>query len=160
MPGADFDSAPRGFRPGRTHEVVGHGADAHQRAREVLLTWGFLPEWARVHPPGAEPRPGDTLLMVVRTNGLWSVLPARVVDREEAEDRAAFTYAAIQPHVAHGYERFAVQHDPTSDAVTFEIAAVARPALPALRVALPVFRISQQRFRRSCMEGMRSALSS
>lgn len=148
------------FRFGRTREVVGSGSADYARACEVLGTWEFLPRWAGVYPERAPQEAGETALVVARVLGSWSVLPARIIERVDNADpaRTGFVYAALPPHVADGYERFVVEHDPRTGRVIFEIAAVARPVDPLLRRLRPFFSLVQRRFRRACMRQVRRAV--
>jgi len=159
VPGAHFEHTPAGYRLGRTKRVVGSGSGDFVRACRALEQWSFLPRWARVHPADAAPRAATNVLLVVRTFFTWGVLPARIltsVDETTPDGhRVGFIYAALPEHVAVGYERFLVEHHEASGAVTFELAAVARPVHPVLRRAPPVFRVIQRRFRRACMHRMR-----
>jgi uncharacterized protein (UPF0548 family) len=161
VPTAKFEDAPEHFRFGRTRDLVGSGQADYEKACEVLATWEFLPRWAFVRPARAAQDAGETVLVVARVLGSWSVLPARIIQRVDGADppQTGFVYSALRPHVAEGYERFAVSFDPVTQGVTFEIAAVARPVDPVLRRLRPFFTLVQRRFRRACMRQMRRQLA-
>jgi uncharacterized protein (UPF0548 family) len=161
-PTGRFEEAPPGFRVGSTREVVGTGAEDFERAATLVRAWAFLPTWAAPFPPTPPQAPGESIVLVVRTFGVWSVLPARILQTIETGDgirRAGFVYSALSGHVAQGYERFLVEYDEETQRVTFDLTAVARPATPLLRLVRPLFTLMQRNFRSSCMRQLRQAIT-
>jgi len=137
LPGARFDDAPAGFRLGCTRQRVGSGAIDFERAKQLLREWAFLPASAHPYPGTPAQQPGENLLLLVRTSGVWAAMPARVLESIATTDgvqRAGFVYTALPGHVAQGYERFLLEHDPATGEVTLELRAIARPAQGLVRL--------------------------
>ena len=88
-------------------------------------------------------------------------MPARVLESIATTDgvqRAGFVSTALPGHVAQGYERFLLEHDPATGEVTLELRAIARPAQGLVRLVRPAFSLMQLRFRRECMRQMRKEI--
>ena len=122
---------------------------------------GIPPATARPFPAAPPQQPGENLLLLVKTFGVWAAMPARVLESIATTDgvqRAGFVYTALPGHVAQGYERFLLEHDPATGDVTFELRAVARPAQRLVRLVRPAFSLMQLRFRRGCMRQLRKGI--
>jgi uncharacterized protein (UPF0548 family) len=127
VPGASFDPMPAGLRLGGTGQQVGSGTADFERAQRMLRAWAFLPRYAQAVPGTPAQQPGQNLVLLVKTLGVRVAMPARVLETIEPTDdvpRAGFVYTALPGHVAQGYERFLLELDPISGAVTFELRAV------------------------------------
>jgi uncharacterized protein (UPF0548 family) len=161
VPGARFDDSPDGFRLASTRQRVGSGEADFEHAKQLLCEWAFLPASAHPCPDTPPQRPGENLLLLVRTFGVWAAMPARVLESIATTDgvqRAGFVYTALPGHVAQGYERFLLEQDPATGDVTFELRAVARPAQRLVRLVRPAFSLMQLRFRLGCMRQMRNGI--
>jgi len=169
----------RRYTVDRRRFPLGSGRARFERARDALFAWrGFEIPWLTLHGATEPVHAGQIVATRTRAFGLWFANPCRVVDREErsagarsagggrpdganaadAFDVAAFAYGTLPGHVAHGEERFSVRHDPSTDAVEFEIFAFSRPAIALTRLGYPLVRRIQRRFAADAAAALRRAI--
>jgi len=105
----------------------------------------------------------DTVVAVgVRHFGFWSLNFCRIVyviNEDTPVARCGFAYGTLQEHFESGEERFVVEWDRKSDAVSYEIASFSRPGKLLTWVALPLARSLQSQFIRHSTTAMRQAVS-
>jgi uncharacterized protein (UPF0548 family) len=92
------------------HLDVPVGAGGFDAAVEALRAWA--PQrglGARVHPPGARPEPGVTLLVVLPFGPVELIAPNRVVAVVDEPDRYGFAYGTLPGHPERGEECFLVE---------------------------------------------------
>lgn len=146
------------------HRVpLGRGRDAFERASSALFAWRhFEMPWLALHGAEASVHAGQIVTTRTRVFGVWFVNPCRVVYVEPddgAGERVAYAYGTLPGHVARGEERFAVERDPRSDVVTFEIVAFSRPATMLTRLGRPWMRRIQRRFARDAAAALARAIA-
>jgi uncharacterized protein (UPF0548 family) len=138
-----------GFVHDRSRSNLGQGQQIFEAARAAFLRWQqFDLRWVQVLNPGAEITPGQLVGVEVHTVCLWSVSFNRIVETVDSPSRFGFMYATTVLHVEQGQERFVVEFDPVTEAVSYLIEAVSRPRHPLARLAYPFSRAMQHRFAR------------
>lgn len=148
------DAGPPGFRRRRLKARIGTGGQWYRRAREALLDLAMydLP-WMAVAGPARPLEAGQRLQTASRLLGVWIAGPVEVLDLVDGPNRCALTIGTLDGHPLRGEERFAVELDPATAAVVFQIDAVSRPQGLA-RIAAPLTRFLQARFRRHAADVM------
>jgi uncharacterized protein (UPF0548 family) len=151
--------APAGYTVDRNRVRLGAGAEAFRRAADALRAWRMTAlGWSSVHPAGAPIAPGETVAVVVRHYGFWSINACRVVyvlDEEvDGVRRAGFAYGTLTDHGEVGEERFTVEWHRAGDGVWYDLYAFSRPGHPLARLGYPLARRLQRRFARASMEAM------
>lgn len=151
------------------HEVLlGSGDESWRRAREALFAWKMFPErMCRLCFPAAPQEPGSVVVVLIRTLGLWSASPARVLynfdERIEragaAVERFGFAYGTLPRHVERGEEIFSVERR-ADLSVWYCLAAFSRPRHWLVRLGYPYARYQQARFRRLSGLAMQRAVES
>jgi uncharacterized protein (UPF0548 family) len=145
----------------RTRLPLGTGRDLFERARSALLAWRhFDIPWLELEGANDEASSGQVVATLTRASGLWFLNPCRVVYTElalDASNQAAFAYGTLAGHVESGEERFAVQFDPITEQVTYEVLAFSRPAVLLTRLGYPWVRGLQRRFVESSAEALQRA---
>jgi uncharacterized protein (UPF0548 family) len=139
--------------PGFAHDVsrsnLGQGTQTFESARDTFLRWQqFDLGWVQVLDPGAEIAPGQLVGVEVHAACLWSVSFNRIVEIVDTPHRFGFMYATTALHVEQGQERFVVEFDPSTKAVSYLIEAISRPRHVLARIAHPFSRAMQHRFTR------------
>lgn len=153
---------PTGFRFDRATTELGTGRETFGRAVEALKTWRpFDVGWVELLPAGTPIEPGR--LVAVRTwAGLWSVNVCRVLYVIDVEAgpvrRFGFGYGTLPGHAESGEERFLVEWNRESEAVTYDVLAFVRARHPLAKLAGPVARRLADRFRRDTAAAMRRAV--
>lgn len=155
---------PSGYNIDHNRVCIGHGGDAFERARQALFEWKMFDlGWVQlIHPPGL-PIPGQTVLILARTLGLYSLSASRVLTMIDSDDeeirRSGFSYGTLQYHIEKGEERFTVEHHQEDNSVWYDILAFSRPKHPLARLAYPLSRAAQRRFAQDSKAAMLRAVS-
>lgn len=144
---------PRGFAHDLSRSNLGQGQQIFEAARDAFRRWRqFDLGWVQVLDFGAEIAAGQLVAVEVHTVCLWSVIFNRIVETVDSPTRFGFMYATTALHIEQGQERFVVEFDPTTEAVSYLIEAVSRPRHPLARLAYPFSRAMQHRFARDSHE--------
>jgi uncharacterized protein (UPF0548 family) len=142
---------------------LGAGGRVFERARAALARWGmFRLGWVAIYPPGAPLRVGETVGVLVRHLGLWSLNPCRIVRFVEERgplERFGFAYRTLPDHAVEGEEAFTVEWSRKDDGVAYDLRAWSRPRHPLAWIGLPLARRVQRRFARDSMRAMERAVA-
>jgi uncharacterized protein (UPF0548 family) len=139
-----------GYAHDRSQSELGQGREIFEAARDAFLSWQqFDLGWARVLDPGAAIAAGQLVGVEVHTIGLWSVVFNRIVDTVDSPNRFGFLYSTTAQHIEQGQERFVIEFDPETEAVSYLIEAVSRPRHLLARLGYPFTRAMQHRFARN-----------
>jgi uncharacterized protein (UPF0548 family) len=111
-----------------------------------------------VIPHGATVAEGDTVLLLIRAAGLWTVAPSRVIYVVEDPDSYRFAYGTLPGHPERGEASFAVSRNERDD-VLFRIASFSRPIDPFARLAKPLTRRIQRRVTLRYVEALKNAVA-
>ena len=155
--------ATRGFPPAGydfdQYEVcLGSGDETWQRAKAALARWKMFPAaMCRLCFPEAPMAAGTVVAVLIRTFGLWSVSPARIVYTFDEPHRFGFAYGTLPGHVERGEEVFAVARR-ADGSIWYELAAFSRPRHFLARLGYPYARLMQARFRRLSGQAMQRAV--
>ena len=141
---------------------LGTGEAAFGRAVDALRGWRmFEVGWVRICPPETPVETGNTVAVLGKHYGLWSLNACRIVYLIEDEDsgvrRSGFAYGTLPDHAESGEERFVVEWD-RDDEVWYDIYAFSKPNNVLARAGKPFARILQRRFARDSMRAMVEAV--
>lgn len=139
---------------------VGLGLAAYMAAGAALDRWAMYDlDWLSHCWPTVPTTPGNTVAVLVRHPGLWSLHVARVVYAFDVDDgtvaRRGFALGTLPAHGEAGEERFSVTYDRRDGAVTFGIVTYARPRHPLVRLAASRLGALQRRFARDATAAVR-----
>ena len=138
---------PAGYAHDISRSDLGQGQQVFEAARNAFLIWRqFDLGWVQVLDSSARIEPGQLVGVVAHTAFLWSVNFSRIVETVDNSSRFGFMYATMALHVEQGQERFVVEFDQSTGAVSYLIEAVFRPRHPLARMAYPFTRAMQHRF--------------
>jgi uncharacterized protein (UPF0548 family) len=92
---------------------LGEGLGIFERAFAALCDWKMFDiEWVELLHPLGHIAPGQTVLVLARTFGLYSLSASRVIgmmdDDSGSMRRRGFSYGTLQHHVERGEERFSI----------------------------------------------------
>jgi uncharacterized protein (UPF0548 family) len=130
---------------------LGEGAVTFERASAALCEWKMFDiGWVELLHPGGPVAAGQTVLVLARTCGLYSLSATRVIAMIDDDcgpiRRRGFSYGTLHHHVERGEERFSIEHDLKDDSVWYDILAFSVPQHPFARIAYPLSRAAQRRF--------------
>ena len=144
---------PAGYRIDHYERRLGSEDGRFERAVAALRRWQAQSgAGIRVVPDGATVEEGGTVLFVVRTFGLWSVLPCRVVYMVEDESRFCFGYGTLPGHLERGEVEMSVARE-EGEAVA-RIVSFSRTVDPLARAAGPLSRRAQTRFTNGYLDAL------
>jgi uncharacterized protein (UPF0548 family) len=147
-----------GYRIDRYQRRLGSEDDRFERAVDALRGWqGQIGAGVRVYPDGATVEGGGTVLFVVRTLGLWAVMPCRVVYFVDGESRFCFGYGTLPGHLERGEVAMSIERD--EGAVVARIVSFSRTVHPLARLALPLARRMQTRFTNRYLDAIQTSSS-
>lgn len=157
---------PASYRLNHTRERIGRGREAFERAKAALRRWDqFRVGWVEIQPADAPIREGQVVAIVAYRLGLWWLNACRVVYVVDEDDPAAsrarfgFAYGTLPDHMGSGEERFLVDWDAETDAVSYDVQAYSRPHLILARLGYAYMRQSQRRFGRESAAAMTRSMA-
>jgi uncharacterized protein (UPF0548 family) len=142
---------PESYVVDHTRAALGEGKLIFQKARRALEQWEqFNLGWLEVWPPNTPICAGDTVVVVARVFGVWSLNAARIVyvvdESSDAIQRFGFAYGTLPGHVEAGEERFLIEWDQSDNRVWYDILAFSRPRHWLARLGNWQARRMQKRF--------------
>jgi uncharacterized protein (UPF0548 family) len=148
---------PAGYHHDADRTSLGFGEEVFRRAVSAVRDWGAQRGVGiRVIPGDSSVREDETVLLLIRSIGLWTVAPCRVVYVREETDQFRFAYGTLAGHPEEGEESFAVIRTPGGE-VEFRIESFSRPADPVARIAKPLTRRIQRRVTLEYLAAIRAA---
>jgi uncharacterized protein (UPF0548 family) len=159
------DSAPEGYPVNYLRKDLGKGEKAYVKAVAALHSWRmYALGWTEVHPPRAPVREGEVFVTLVNHLGFWSLNPCRVVytSGEETNElsRSVFAIGTLPAHSEKGEERFTVEWNKKTGAVTYEIYAFAKAHNWMAKIGFPFVPLFQKRFAADSCKAMLAAIDS
>jgi uncharacterized protein (UPF0548 family) len=154
------DERPTGFDLDDNRAVLGRGDKIFQAACIALRHWQqFPPNWARIYPSCAPLAVNQTIIVAIRSLGIWWINSARivyVVDECGQPRRFGFAYGTLPAHVECGEEQFMIEmaEDGT---VFYTLRAISKPRMLLTRLGYPIVRRLQKRFVRASQAAMMAA---
>lgn len=132
--------APAGYAVDRFTFGLGHGEDCFRRSADALKNWKlFNTGWITLQNLEAQMHPGETLVLLIKHLGFYSLIADRVAYTIQEPRQYGFGMGTLTGHAEEGEERFLVRHLDNGD-VIFEIFAFARPRHPLARLGTPFVR--------------------
>jgi uncharacterized protein (UPF0548 family) len=150
--GAIGDSTlPEGFNVDRNRIRLGEGLPLFDRAYAALQVWKMFDiGWVELIHPAEPVAPGQTVLVLAHTFGLYSLSASRVITMIDEDNgpiwRRGFSYGTLRHHVERGEERFSVEYHHEDDSVWYDLLAFSIPKHPMARLGYPLSRAAQRRF--------------
>jgi uncharacterized protein (UPF0548 family) len=147
---------PPGYTVDRNRVQLGSGLQAFSQAVGRLRAWQmFKLRWVDLFPASPPIRVDQTVAVVVRHFGFWSMNACRIVYVIEGNRRFSFAYGTLQDHAEQGEERFSIEWLESDDSVWYSILAFSRPGKWQARIAKPLSRMLQKKFARDSLAAMR-----
>lgn len=143
---------------------LGAGSLIFEQACAALFEWKMFDiGWVKLLHPAAPIIPGQTVLVLARSFGLYSLSASRVIalidDGDRQVRRRGFSYGTLQHHVERGEERFSIEHHKGDDSVWYDILAFSVPQHLFARLGYPLSRAAQRRFAVDSKTAMLRAIS-
>jgi uncharacterized protein (UPF0548 family) len=157
--GATATKPPTGYAVDHTRAELGQGEAIFRTATNALRRWRqFELGWVEARPNDTSISVGETVAVLIRTFGVWSLNAARivyVVDEQAGPiHRFGFAYGTLPGHAESGEERFRVEWNQATDVVFYDILAFSRPRHVLARIGRRQVRRLQKRFARESAAAM------
>jgi uncharacterized protein (UPF0548 family) len=147
---------PAGYRRDRYQRQLGSERGCFERAVDALHGWqAHAGAGVRIFPDGATVEAKGTVLFVLRTLGLWTIAPCRVVYVIDEPLRFSFGYGTLPGHPEGGEVAMTVSREDAS--VVARIDSFSRTVDPLARAAFPVTRVVQKRMTNRYLEALAAA---
>ena len=154
---------PSGFLVDHHRVRLGAGQATFEVAKRALREWQhYRFGWIELYRPDVDPEPGQTVGVLARVLGIWSLNACRVVyvaEEKESPRRFAFAYGTLPEHAESGEERFQVEWYPEDDSIWYDILAFSRPNQLFARLGYPYVRRKQMQFARDSMLAMKATVA-
>ena len=155
---------PKGYNVDRNQIRLGEGLPLFDRAYAALEAWKMFDiGWVELIHPAEAVAPGQTVVVLAHTFGLYSLSANRVIAMIDRDDgkiwRRGFGYGTLRHHVERGEERFSVEYHHEDGSVWYDILAFSLPRHPLARLGYPLSRAAQRRFAADSKVAMVTAVS-
>jgi uncharacterized protein (UPF0548 family) len=160
--GASRERAPGGYTVDHNRIRLGTGEQSFAKAVAAVRAWRmFELGWCRVYPQHAPIEVGTIVAVVIKHFGFWSLNACRIVyllEESGAVEKYGFAYGTLHEHGERGEERFSVEWDRESGAVSYDLYAFSRPQHLLARLGYPLGRRLQKQFIRESKLSMARAV--
>ncbi|SRR5258705_8410815 len=154
--GATKAKLPTGYTVDHNRTQLGQGSMTYARAVAALRDWKqFDLGWTRIVPAQTPILAGQTVAVLAKTFGVWSLNFSRIVYAVEEDRKFGFAYGTLSEHVERGEERFQIEWETQDDSVWYDILAFSQPRHILVRATRPLARMLQKRFARDSLQTMR-----
>ena len=138
------------FNVDRNRISLGSGPLAWQRAVDAIRNWEmFNIPWIRLCWPITPITEGSNVAVLAHRIGLFWLNACRIVylmDEDGPTRRFGFAYGTLTEHAESGEERFLVEWNRETDAVSYDLLAFSRPNQFLSRIGYPFARRLQKQF--------------
>ena len=149
------DAQPPTYNIDHNHIVIGNGESAFEKAKQAIRDWKmFDMPWVEICWPDTPVEEDQTVAILIRHFGFYSLNAARIVYTIDKWDWFGFAYGTLRDHGESGEERFSVRLDRESGDVTYDLYAYSKPNYFSARLAYPLTRMLQKRFAQNSKDAM------
>lgn len=154
--------APRNYRNVRHRVKLGEGEHAYGLAIKALYDYRmYRLKGVELYPPKLTVMKDETIAVLVRHFGVWSLNGCRIVyklDAKEPVKRCGFGIGTLPEHLLEGEERFMVSWQ-EDDTVWYEFFSFIRAKQLLAQLGLPAARLKYRQFVRASASAMVEAVS-
>ena len=154
---------PSGYIVDHDRVQVGSGTKVFERAKTALCHWQmFRLDWLYLCWPSTVIAVGSTVGVLIRTFGIWSLSPCRIIYIIEDHgpiDRFGFAYGTLPDHSARGEERFTIEWCHEDDSVWYDLFSFSQPNKFLTRMGYFYFRHLQKQFVTDSKQAMVRSIS-
>ena len=159
---ATQSEAPRGYHCNCVRTQLGTGEVSFAAAKKAMQRWEqFSTGWTTLYWPHTPIQTGQTVAVLARVLGVWSLNACRIVYVVEEPGpiaRFGFGYGTLPGHMESGEERFLIEWDQEIGSVFYEVTAFFRPNHILTRIGWLYGLRKVNRFRIDSASAMRAAI--
>lgn len=157
------ENAPANYTVDHNRIELGTGREIFQRAVEAVRNWKMFDlAWVRLCFDDTPIEAGETVAVLVRHFGFWSLNAARIVyvldEKNAAVEKFGFAYGTLNEHGESGEERFSVEYHRADEKVWYDLYAFSQPNYFFAKIGYPLTRMLQKQFAEDSKAAMRKAV--
>lgn len=155
-------TAPKNYNIDHNRLQIGNNLEDFQRAAKAVKSWKmFEMPWVELYPPETPIEIGETVGILIKHYGFWSLNANRIVYliEEQGEiEKYGFAYGTLTAHAEQGEERFTVEFHHSTGEVWYDLFAFSKPGHILAKLGYPLSRRLQKKFAVESKEAMRRAV--
>lgn len=141
------------------HNRIELGRD-WESAKEAIREWRMFDfDWVELCWPDTPIETGQTVAVLIRHFGLYSLNAVRIVYTIDEPDWFGFAYGTLEDHGESGEERFMVGRDGDGK-IWYDLKAFSKPNHALAKLGYPIVRMLQKRFGQDSKRAMFRAVNS
>lgn len=150
---------PVGYTLDHSRVLLGSGRETFERAVEAVRNWKMFDlSWTDLHFDDTPIEVGETVAILIKHFGFWSLNAARIVyvldETTDAVEKFGFAYGTLTEHGERGEERFSVEYDKTDESVWYDLYAFSQPNHFLAKLGFPLSRYLQKQFAAESKQAM------
>lgn len=156
-------NAPDSYTLDHNRIRLGSGRETYGRAIEAVRNWKMFDlSWTNLYFNTKPIKVGNTVAVLIRHFGFWSLNAARIVyvldETSEAIEKFGFAYGTLAEHSERGEERFSVEYHKSDESVWYDLYAFSQPNHFLAKLGYPVTRYLQKQFAADSKQAMMKAV--
>jgi uncharacterized protein (UPF0548 family) len=153
-------SGTKAYNVDHNRVLIGQGDEDWEKAKHAVHNWKmFDMPWVDLCWPDSPIEEGQTVAVLIRHFGFYSLNAAQIVFVIDEWNRFGFAYGTLADHGERGEERFSVDFDQKSGEVWYDLYAFSKPRHVLAKLSFPLIRNLQKRFAADSKAAMLRAMS-
>ncbi len=157
-------NAPENYNIDHNRIEIGTGREHFERAIKAVKNWKMFDlDWVKLCSDKTPIEVGETVAVVIRHFGFWSLNAARIVyvfeETENDIEKYGFAYGTLIEHGECGEERFSVEFHKRDNSVWYDLFAFSQPKHPLAKIGYPLSRMLQKQFAEESKQAMKQAVN-
>ena len=156
-------NAPDAYNVDHNRIQTGTGGNDFRLAVEAVKNWKMFDlDWVKLYSHITPIEVGETVAIIIKHFGFWSMNAARIVYVVEETDteveKYGFAYGTLTEHGERGEERFSVEFHKKNESVWYDLFAFSQPEHFLAKIGFPLSRMLQKRFAAESKLAMKQAV--
>ncbi|MEO8072195.1 MAG: DUF1990 domain-containing protein [Acidobacteriota bacterium] len=156
-------NAPDGYNIDHNRIQIGTGEGDFRQAIKAVKNWKMFDlNWVKLYPNTTPIEVGETVAIIIKHFGFWSLNAARIVYVFEKTDgdieKYGFAYGTLTEHGERGEERFSVELHKKDESVWYDLYAFSQPKHLLAKLGYPFSRMLQKQFAAESKLAMKKAV--
>ncbi len=155
--------APATYILDHNRAQLGQGQEIYRQATDAIRHWKMFDfAWITLCFDDTPIEVGQTVAILVRHFGFWSLNAARIVyvlhETNQGIEKFGFAYGTLTEHAERGEERFSVEYHKADESVWYDLYAFSQPNNILARMGYPAGRYLQKQFAIASKMAMQRAI--
>lgn len=156
-------SAPNDYNVDHNRLQIGTGQENFGQAVKAVQNWKMFDlDWMKLYPNTTPIEIGETVAIIIKHFGFYSLNAARIVyvfeETNAAIEKYGFAYGTLTEHGERGEERFSVEFHKKDESVWYDLFAFSQPKHLLAKLGYPFSRLLQKQFAEESKQAMKRAI--